>query len=73
MATNRHLNSSIRSIITIIQILVVLLTLIVVSFVGFTQLVGWLYAIPLTFVLIFAVVNVIWTAMEYTQKFVKSK
>lgn len=73
MTTNRHLNSSIRSIITIIQILVVLLTLIVVSFVGFTQLVGWLYAIPLTFVLILGMANIIWTSMEFVEKFVKNK
>lgn len=73
MATNRHLNYSIRNIITIAQIVVVFAVLSAVLFVGFNTLVNVFYSIVLTFVTLFGVVNVIWTAMEYTQKFVKSK
>lgn len=73
MATNKHLNSNIRTLITIIQILVVFAVLSAVLFVGFHTIVNVWYSIVLTFVTLLGVVNVIWTAMEYTQKFVKSK
>ena len=73
MATNRHLNSNIRNIITIIQIIVVFVVLSAVLFVGFNTLLNVFYSIVLTFVTLLGVVNVIWTAMENTQKFVKGK
>lgn len=73
MATNRHLNSKIRSIITMIQISVVFATLSTILLVGFRTIVNTLFAIILTVITLLGVVNVIWTAMEYTQKFVKGK
>lgn len=68
MATNRHLNSDIRGIITIIQIVVVFAVLSTVLFVGFNTLVNVFYSIVLTFITLLGVVNVVFTLMECTEK-----
>lgn len=73
MATNRHLNSDIRTIINIVQIVVVFSVLSAVLFVGFNTIVNVFYSIVLTFVTLLGVVNVVWTLMEWTERLCRKK